>query len=99
MLERIWRLIALMAVSGGVLADCPSETEMAALAAQIRAGEPVEVDRLGVISADDGHCAQKQLVAALRPHWGEPVGYKVGLTSAAVQARFGVHEPVSGRLF
>jgi 2-oxo-hept-3-ene-1,7-dioate hydratase len=99
MVEHLWRLIALMAVSGWVLADCPSQTEMAALAVQIRAGEPVEVERLGVISKEDGHCAQQHLVAALRPHWGEPVGYKVGLTSAAVQARFGVHEPVSGRLF
>jgi 2-keto-4-pentenoate hydratase len=49
-------------------------------------------------SLADGFCAQERLVALLIPHWGPPVGYKLGLTSAAVQRRFGVNHPVRGTL-
>lgn len=79
-------------------ADCPSDAAVAALAADIQAGEPADLTALGVVSQADGRCAQEKLVAALGPDWGDPIGYKAGLTSPAAQARFGVDEPVSGRL-
>ncbi len=52
----------------------------------------------GMTSLADGFCAQDRLVALLQQSWGRPVGYKVGLTSAPVQQRFGVNHPVRGVL-
>jgi 2-keto-4-pentenoate hydratase len=47
---------------------------------------------------DDAMCAQGLLVERLKPELGETVGYKAGLTSKALQERFGVSEPVRGQL-
>ena len=43
---------------------------------------------------DDAYQIQRRFVALL----GTPVGYKVGYTNAAIQKRFGVEFPISGRL-
>jgi len=80
-------------------AGCPSEEAVAAVADEIQAAEPADLSRLGVATPEDGRCAQQKLVGALSQAWGAPIGYKAGLTSAAAQAKFGVDEPVSGRLF
>jgi 2-oxo-hept-3-ene-1,7-dioate hydratase len=95
-----------MCLSGLLLAypslgwtDCPGDAAVAALAADIQAGAPADLTALSVVSPADGRCAQEKLVAALGADWGDPIGYKAGLTSAAAQARFGVKEPVSGRLY
>jgi 2-oxo-hept-3-ene-1,7-dioate hydratase len=69
------------------------------LAAEIQAGEPADLSALGVVTQADGRCAQGKLVDALSADWGDAIGYKAGLTSSAAQKRFGVDEPVSGRLF
>ena len=39
------------------------------------------------------------LVRLLTRQWGRPVGYKVGLTNAAAQSRFGVPHPVTGIIY
>ena len=43
-------------------------------------------------------CGQAKLVAALAPALGQPIGYKAGLTNAAVQKRFGLDQPLLGVL-
>lgn len=48
------------------------------------------------LSMADGRCIQEKVIEQIRHVAGRPVGYKVGLTSKAAQARFGVSEPVRG---
>lgn len=43
-------------------------------------------------------CVRDALVEALIPQAGEPIGWKVGLTSPAAQSAFGVDHPLAGRL-
>ena len=47
---------------------------------------------------EDALCAQDKLVERLAAQIGEPIGYKVGLTSKPAQERFGATEPVRGVL-
>jgi 2-keto-4-pentenoate hydratase len=51
-------------------------------------------DRPATIS--DAYDIQRRYVALLREKHGEPVGYKVGLTSAAIQAFCGIDHPIAG---
>src|SRR5438874_12407205 len=44
----------------------------------------------------DGYDIQEKYVALLRDRHGEPAGYKVGLTSAAMQAFCGIDHPIAG---
>jgi len=44
----------------------------------------------------DAYDIQDRYVALLRPQKGEPVGYKVGLTSAAMQAFCKIDHPIAG---
>jgi 2-keto-4-pentenoate hydratase len=41
---------------------------------------------------------QEQFVAHLVKEYGEPVGYKAGLTNPAAQKAFGIPQPVRGTL-
>ena len=60
-------------------------------------GEPEA--SFGDLSLEESYRVQ-DLVAARRVAEGEAVaGYKVGCTSAAIRAQFGLREPISGRLF
>jgi 2-keto-4-pentenoate hydratase len=47
-------------------------------------------------SISDAYDIQQRYVALLREKHGEPVGYKVGLTSAAMQAFCGIDHPIAG---
>ncbi|WP_457629874.1 2-keto-4-pentenoate hydratase [Oceanithermus sp.] len=51
-----------------------------------------------VKTVDEGLAFQARFVAGLEPIVGQPVGYKVGLTSKAVQEKFGVDHPLRGVL-
>lgn len=51
---------------------------------------------LGIGSIADGYAVQDRLVTLLRAGDGEPVGYKVGLTSQAMQTFCGIDHPVAG---
>ena len=51
-------------------------------------------DRPATIS--DAYDIQERYVALLRGQHGEPVGYKVGLTSATMQAFCGIDHPIAG---
>jgi len=50
----------------------------------------------GLASIGDAYDIQDQYVALLRPEQGEPVGYKVGLTSKAMQTFCGIDHPIGG---
>jgi 2-keto-4-pentenoate hydratase len=90
-------LAALLALPVHAGAACPDEATMRQVAENLLANRP-SPPIAGMTSLADGFCAQERLVALLIPHWGPPVGYKLGLTSAAVQQRFGVNHPVRGTL-
>jgi 2-keto-4-pentenoate hydratase len=51
------------------------------------------------MSLADGECARERMVALLAQPYGDPVGYKVGLTNDAAQRRFGVPHPLRGTIF
>ncbi|WP_457636962.1 2-keto-4-pentenoate hydratase [Oceanithermus sp.] len=51
-----------------------------------------------VKTIEEGLAFQAKFVAGLEPIVGKPVGYKVGLTSKAVQEKFGVDHPLRGVL-
>ncbi len=87
-----------VSVSGPASAACPSDDAVEALARAVlekRTSPPLA----GMASLADGFCAQDKLVALLAPHWGRPVGYKVGLTAPPAQQMFGVDHPVRGVIF
>jgi 2-keto-4-pentenoate hydratase len=88
-------LAALMGTVPAVAAeDCAATA--ARLADAWRAKAPVT--GLSGIDAATAACVQKTLVQDLAADAGQPVGYKVGLTSKAMQDRLGVGHPVSGVL-
>jgi 2-keto-4-pentenoate hydratase len=61
------------------------------------AKEPVRGLRVD-LSMSDGECGRQRLVERLESSDNRIVGYKAGLTSRAVQERFGVASPVRGVL-
>ena len=68
------------------------------LLAEHRAGHRFETLRPPTAPAtiSDAYDIQDKYVALLRRDNGEPVGYKVGLTSAAMQAFCGIDHPIAG---
>jgi 2-keto-4-pentenoate hydratase len=52
--------------------------------------------KYGLASITDAYDIQDQYVALLRAGQGEPIGYKVGLTSKAMQAFCGIDHPIGG---
>ncbi|MFC3125307.1 2-keto-4-pentenoate hydratase [Pseudoroseomonas globiformis] len=77
---------------------CPDDAAMQAMAASLLAGAPVTPFGRA-LSMQDALCAQGKLVAALKPKLGETVGWKVGLTNAAAQKRFGTEHPVAAPIY
>lgn len=78
--------------------QCLDGARIARLADDWFAGRPVHDLHRGMSLADSA-CTRDRLVAELsRRGLGPVAGYKAGLTSAAVQARFGVAHPVRGTL-
>ncbi|HEY8614567.1 MAG TPA: hypothetical protein VIL69_25165 [Roseomonas sp.] len=78
-------------------AACPSVAEVARMADNILQRRPAQA--YPSITMEDALCARDRLVAVLAQHHGPAVGYKVGLTNAAAQQRFGVPNPVRGTIF
>ena len=62
-------------------------------------GRPISPEPPEGMALADGECTRAKLNQRLRATLGEPVGYKAGLTSAAVQQRFGHDAPVRGTLY
>lgn len=93
----MFRLIPILLLPAAAQAACPEASVVDVLAADILAGTPATSIMQGA-PMDDALCAQDMLVERLSAQLGAPVGYKAGLTSAAVQERFGVSAPVRGVL-
>lgn len=90
--------LALAACSAGMAAAaCPSDIEVARLAARYMALEPA--DNPAPMSVADAACGRDKLVAYLEQQLGRKAGYKAGLTNPAVQKRFHHDSPVRGTLF
>lgn len=90
-------LASLFALPVAAHAACPDAATVERLSEALLDNRPSPAFT-GMTSLADGFCAQDLLVGMLRQSWGPPVGYKVGLTSAPVQQRFGVNVPLRGVL-
>jgi 2-keto-4-pentenoate hydratase len=66
-------------------------------AAQYQSAEEVMIPAAG-LDNETAQAVQRQFVDLLLPTLGPVVGYKAGLISKAAQTRFGVSQPVAGRL-
>lgn len=97
-MRRALCLSLILAVLGTAQAACPSPETMAAVARHWQEMTPVTgMDK--EMTPADAACARQFLVGELAKTQGKVVGYKAGLTNAAVQKRFGTDAPVRGTLF
>lgn len=98
---RGWKLAlaaALLASDAGAAEMACSETALARTEAQhFLAREPLPTPT--GLDARRASCVRAGLDAVLRQQVGPVIGYKVALTSAAMQQRFHTREPVWGRLY
>jgi len=90
-------LTAAMSWQGNAHAVCPSYERVNTILRFMEAREPVRGLRAD-LSMQDGECGRRRLVERLESSDNRIVGYKAGLTSKAVQERFGVSSPVRGVL-
>ncbi len=76
---------------------CPSAEEVGAYVVQFIQRTPSQ-GLAAVDNMQDALCAQEKVTRQLSAQLGPVVGYKAALTNLAMQERFGVKEPVHGRL-
>jgi len=94
-------LIALTAATlwpAAVHAVCPSFERVNTILRFQEAKQQVRGLRTD-LSMADGECGRRRLIERIEASDNRIVGYKAGLTSRAVQERFGVASPVRGVLF
>ena len=94
---RLALALTLALLAAPALAACPDDAAVDALAAAMAGYTPATLDAAPESNAD-ALCMQEKLVERLADEVGEPIGYKVGLTSKPAQERFGATEPVRGVL-
>jgi len=90
-------LTAGLSLQGNAHAVCPSYERVNTILRFMEAREPVRGLRAD-LSMQDGECGRRRLVERLESSDNRIVGYKAGLTSKAVQERFGVSSPGRGVL-
>jgi len=90
-------LLSLVLTTRGATAACPSAEEVGAYVAQFVQRTPSN-GLTSVQGMQDARCAQEKVTRQLAAQLGPVVGYKAALTNPAMQERFGVTEPVHGRL-
>ena len=96
-MKKLMVAVAVLFTAVDAAARCATEAEVAAFVADYLSNKPtVALAKGGAM--EDALCTQAKLTRALTPHLGPVIGYKVGLTSRAVQERFGVNEPMRGVL-
>lgn len=91
--------VAGLALAGTGLAQaaCLDDAQIAQWVQSYDAKSPAP--NAGPQSPQDAQCTRNKLMAAFEQAGRQPVGYKAGLTSAAVQKRFNTDTPVWGRLY
>jgi 2-keto-4-pentenoate hydratase len=89
---------AAIAMALEVHAACPSDADIAAMAARYARLEPVPNPPAGM-TMPEAVCGRAKFAALLGETSGKVVGYKAGLTNPAVQKRFNHPSPVRGTLF
>jgi len=92
--------VAIVVIAAGApaaRAACPSAEEVGAYVAQFVQRTPSQ-GLTAVENMQDALCAQEKVTRQLSTQLGPVAGYKAALTSLAMQERFGVSEPVHGRL-
>jgi 2-keto-4-pentenoate hydratase len=94
---RIALVAALLSASCMAWAAAPSSAAIKQLTADYFAKRPSQSLHAG-LTIEEARGAQKEFVARLTPKLGRSVGYKVGLTSKAVQESVGASTPVRGVL-
>ena len=77
-----------------IAAQRAAETLLAAHKANVQFATLRPPDRPAIVS--DAYDIQQRFVALLRGQHGDAVGYKVGLTSAAMQMFCGIDHPIAG---
>jgi 2-keto-4-pentenoate hydratase len=97
LLAPIVALVAACAATPPDAPTCPSDAEVAAKVQAFVALQPL-ADSAPGLTMDGAACGARKFVAGLGATQGRVVGYKAGLTTAAVQQRFGVNAPIRGVL-
>jgi 2-keto-4-pentenoate hydratase len=90
-------VIAAGVLCGAAQAECLTDAQVADMVNMYMAKAPAANPE--GLSEADGVCTRKKLNALLEQRLGPVIGYKAGLTSPAVQKRFGYDKPVWGKLF
>jgi 2-keto-4-pentenoate hydratase len=76
---------------------CPTDAEVADKVQRFVGLQPF-ADAAPGLTMEGAFCGRRKFVAGLMATQGAVVGYKAGLTTAAVQQRFGVNQPIRGTL-
>jgi len=90
--------IVLSALAQSAPAACPSDLDAALMAARFAHLQAV-ANPSPDMSMADALCGRDKYTKFLAQNYGRVVGYKAGLTNAAVQKRFNVTEPLRGIFF
>lgn len=88
---------AIAAVSLSTQAACLSDEQVAAMVKSMADATPAA--SIEGLSDADGACTRQKLHQHMLTRHGAVIGYKAGLTNAAVQKRFNTDKPVWGRLY
>lgn len=90
-------LATFAAFSSNAQSACPSDEEVASIAERFAKVQRV-ANPPADMSMDDAVCGRDKLAKLLSKTYGKVIGYKAGLTNAAVQKRFNHDQPVRGTL-
>ncbi|WP_312834408.1 2-keto-4-pentenoate hydratase [Comamonas sediminis] len=93
----LWLAAGLAACSSLAQAACLDDAQVAQWLQAYEAKQPVP--SAGAMTEADGKCSRNKLHAAWAAQGKKPIGYKAGLTSAAMQKRFQTDKPVWGVLY
>jgi 2-keto-4-pentenoate hydratase len=96
-LSPLWLAAGLAAASGMAQAACLDDAQVAQWLQAYEAKQAVP--SAAPMTEADGKCSRNKLNATWMAQGKKPIGYKAGLTSAAMQKRFQTDKPVWGVLY
>lgn len=99
MLTYRWLPVALFAavLSQAAFSACLTDEQVSEMAQRMAQAKPAA--NIEGLSDEEGACTRNKLTEILAKRHGKLVGYKAGLTNAAVQQRFNTDRPVWGKLY